>query len=154
MNTWKNFSCFIYSIFWLNISIHRSLKKSQELCFMEKEMATHSIILAWDIPHMEEPGGLQSISCKDSDMADQLMLLQCLRSIMNIIPELLEWVTGGAGIFLSQGSRGLLVLSDIHSSVCFEAFSCASVCFSFMCHLSRSLSMNCGLWKYNACFPP
>ena len=24
--------------------------KSQELCFMEKEMATHSSILAWEIP--------------------------------------------------------------------------------------------------------
>ena len=28
---------------------------------MEKEMATHSIILAWKIPGIEEPGGLQSI---------------------------------------------------------------------------------------------
>ena len=28
---------------------------------LEKEMATHSSILAWKIPWMEEPGGLQSI---------------------------------------------------------------------------------------------
>ena len=28
---------------------------------LEKEMATHSSILAWDIPWTEEPGGLQSI---------------------------------------------------------------------------------------------
>ena len=27
---------------------------------LEKEMATHSSILAWKIPWMEEPGGLQS----------------------------------------------------------------------------------------------
>ena len=27
---------------------------------LEKEMATHSIILAWEIPWTEEPGGLQS----------------------------------------------------------------------------------------------
>ena len=27
---------------------------------LEKEMATHSNILAWRIPWMEEPGGLQS----------------------------------------------------------------------------------------------
>ena len=26
---------------------------------LEKEMATHSSILAWKIPWMEEPGGLQ-----------------------------------------------------------------------------------------------
>ena len=28
---------------------------------MEKEMATHSSILAWEIPCTEEPGGLQSM---------------------------------------------------------------------------------------------
>ena len=28
---------------------------------LEKEMATHSSILAWKIPWIEEPGGLQSI---------------------------------------------------------------------------------------------
>ena len=28
---------------------------------LEKEMATHSSILAWEIPWMEDPGGLQSI---------------------------------------------------------------------------------------------
>ena len=28
---------------------------------LEKEMATHSSILAWEIPWAEEPGGLQSM---------------------------------------------------------------------------------------------
>ena len=28
---------------------------------LEKEMATHSSILAWKIPRSEEPGGLQSV---------------------------------------------------------------------------------------------
>ena len=28
---------------------------------LEKKMATHSSILAWKIPWMEEPGGLQSM---------------------------------------------------------------------------------------------
>ena len=28
---------------------------------LEKEMETHSSILAWEIPWMEEPGGLQSM---------------------------------------------------------------------------------------------
>ena len=35
----------------------RSLDQEDPL---EKEMATHPIILAWRIPWMEEPGGLQS----------------------------------------------------------------------------------------------
>ena len=34
---------------------------------LEKEMATHSTILAWRIPWTEEPGGLQSIRSQESD---------------------------------------------------------------------------------------
>ena len=34
---------------------------------LEEEMATHSSILAWEIPWTEEPGGLQSMSLKESD---------------------------------------------------------------------------------------
>ena len=36
----------------------RSLDRQDPL---EKEMATHSSILAWKIPWTEEPGGLQSM---------------------------------------------------------------------------------------------
>ena len=32
----------------------------------EKEMATHSSILAWEIPWTEEPGGLQSMGSQRS----------------------------------------------------------------------------------------
>ena len=36
---------------------------------LEKEMATHSSILPWEIPWTEEPGGLQSIGVmKEPDM--------------------------------------------------------------------------------------
>ena len=31
---------------------------------LEKEMATHSSILAWEIPRTEEPGRLQSVGLK------------------------------------------------------------------------------------------
>ena len=33
---------------------------------LEKEMATHSSILAWEIPWTEEPGGLQSTGLQKS----------------------------------------------------------------------------------------
>ena len=33
----------------------------------EKEMATHSSILAWRIPQTEEPGGLQSMGSQALD---------------------------------------------------------------------------------------
>ena len=35
---------------------------------LEKEMATHSSILAWKIPRTEEPGRLQSMEVTESDM--------------------------------------------------------------------------------------
>ena len=35
---------------------------------LEKEMETHSSILAWEILWTEEPGGLQSMGSKESDM--------------------------------------------------------------------------------------
>ena len=34
---------------------------------LEKEMAAHSSILAWEIPCTEEPGGLQSMRLEESD---------------------------------------------------------------------------------------
>ena len=36
----------------------------------EEGLATHSSILAWKIPRTEEPGGLQSIRCKELDVTE------------------------------------------------------------------------------------
>ena len=41
----------------------RSLGRENPL---EKEMATHSSILAWEIPRTEEPGGLQTMGSQKS----------------------------------------------------------------------------------------
>ena len=34
---------------------------------LEKEMATHSSILVWEIPWTEEPGGLQTMGLQEAD---------------------------------------------------------------------------------------
>ena len=39
---------------------------------LQKEMATHSSVLAWRIPWTEEPGGLQSMGSQESDTTKQL----------------------------------------------------------------------------------
>ena len=39
---------------------------------LEKEMATHSSILAWRIPWTEEPGGLESTGRKELDTTKRL----------------------------------------------------------------------------------
>ena len=36
----------------------------------EKGMATHSSILAWEIPWTEEPGGLQSMGFQESETTE------------------------------------------------------------------------------------
>ena len=50
----------------------RSLGREDPL---EKQMATHSSILAWRIPWTEEPGGLHSRGRKESDTTEQLSSL-------------------------------------------------------------------------------
>ena len=37
---------------------------------LEKEMATHVSILAWEIPWTEEPTGLQSMGLQELDMTE------------------------------------------------------------------------------------
>ena len=37
---------------------------------LEKEMATHSSVLAWRIPGTGEPGGLPSMGCTELDMTE------------------------------------------------------------------------------------
>ena len=47
----------------------------------EKALVTHSSTLAWKIPQTEEPGRLQSMGLKKSDMAERLhfhFLLSCI----------------------------------------------------------------------------
>ena len=39
---------------------------------LEKEMATHSSVLAWRIPWAGEPGGLLSMGSQESDTTEQL----------------------------------------------------------------------------------
>ena len=38
---------------------------------LEKEMATHSSILAWEIPWTETPGGLKSMGLRELDVTKQ-----------------------------------------------------------------------------------
>ena len=39
---------------------------------LEKEMVTHSSVLAGEIPQMEEPGRLQSTELQESNMTERL----------------------------------------------------------------------------------
>ena len=56
----------------------RSLGREDPL---EKEMATHSRILAWRIPWTEELGGLQSMDGKELDTTERLHF-HCIHSFV------------------------------------------------------------------------
>ena len=47
---------------------------------LEKEMATHSSILAWEIPWREEPGGIQSKGLQKLDITWRLNSNNCIFS--------------------------------------------------------------------------
>ena len=47
---------------------------------LEKEMATHSSILAWRVPWTEEPGGLQSTGRKEWDTTELHVHFHTLRT--------------------------------------------------------------------------
>ena len=51
---------------------------------LEKEMATHSSILAWKIPWAEKPGGLQSMGSKRVGTTEQLTLTYLLGKLFII----------------------------------------------------------------------
>ena len=55
---------------------------------LEKEMATHSSILAWEIPWAEEPGALQSVASQSwtrlTDQACTQMLNTCC--VAEVVP--------------------------------------------------------------------
>ena len=53
---------------------------------LEKEMATHSSILAWSIPWAEEPGGLQSVGLQESDTTEWAHSAACIMRLKSGSP--------------------------------------------------------------------
>ena len=77
---------------------------------LEKEMATHSSILAWEIPWMEEPGGLQSTGSQrvGHDWATSLSFFHVSMSHVNIKP----WRFSALSIFISKSKLTEWYASD------------------------------------------
>ena len=52
----------------------------KELRILEKEMATHSSILAWRIPWTEEPGGLQFMASQrtEHNLVNNTLINSCI----------------------------------------------------------------------------
>ena len=61
-------------------------------------MATHSIILAWEIPWTEEPGGLQSMGLHDTFISSHLQFLSSVSYNFQSTGILPPWLTIFLGI--------------------------------------------------------
>ena len=73
---------------------------------LEKEMATHSSILAWRIPWTEEPGGLQSMGSQLSDFTFTFHF-HALEKEMATHSSILAWRIPETGEPGGPGSMGL-----------------------------------------------
>ena len=73
-------------------------------------MANHSSILAWKIPWTEEPGGLQSMGCRELGRTEQLTL----RNKENILPIL----------YVVEPSPLKKLTKKIATNLTFKTFNC------------------------------
>ena len=73
---------------------------------LEKEMATHSSILAWRIPWTEEPGRIQSMGSQESDMSEQLNHHHFSRFLKNLVNQ--SYLDTPADSWESQRKKDLI----------------------------------------------
>ena len=61
---------------------------------LEKEKATHSSILAWEIPWTEEPDGLQSVGSQrvGHDWATDTFIFSFAKNVVKILPYLFSFL--------------------------------------------------------------
>ena len=75
--------------------------------FPGEEMATHSSILAWEIPWIEEPGGLQSMG---SQRVRQVLVTKQQQDVCRLYANTMPFYTGDLdihGIWYPWGSPGI-----------------------------------------------
>ena len=70
---------------YIQLEYYSTIKSNKLLIHAEKEMATHSSILAWRILWTEEPGGLLSIESDTTEMTQQQQQLDTCNNQMGIM---------------------------------------------------------------------
>ena len=83
-------------------------KEIEEAIEWKKVMAPHSSTLAWKIPWTEEPGRLQSMGGKESDMTEQFHFHFLLFTFMHWRRKWQPTPVFLPGILESQGQEGLV----------------------------------------------
>ena len=110
---------------------------------LEKEMATHSGILAWPLPWTEEPGGLQSIELQRVDTTERLnnnnnssntWKTSFIRNISSslLVPFLPISVPPALGVVPASCSCCFYAALELWSSECGPQSSSISICWELV----------------------
>ena len=125
---------------------------------LEKEMATHSSVLAWRIPWMEEPGGLQSTGSQrvGHDWATSLHLIYGTRILNSLDPW--QWVQGNTHIpLISRSIAGVNALMLRHMGSSRGSLSLSPSPFSFLSLFlfpTQLLKPHCLTSRFSGCIFP
>ena len=86
---------------------------------LEKEMATHSSVLAWRIPGTGEPRGLPSLGSHrvGHDWSNLAAAAACISQILSKLYTMTTTLINGESIYCSLANSGLLFLCPWHSEL-------------------------------------
>ena len=97
---------------------------------LEKEMATHSSILAWKVPRMEEPGRHSPCGGKESNPTEQLHWF-----VIAFLPRskrlLILWLQSPSAVILEPKKIKSLTVSTVCPSICREVTELEAMIFIF-----------------------
>ena len=116
---------------------------------LQKEMATHSSILAWRIPQMEKPGRLHPRGCKESDTTKPLLFLSVGKGRVNTaLPHTLTPGHSPTPCRARDPKAGVtwsFKAMEIRQKA--QSASCFSLCFTMCFHCREVVSSQLGLPK-------
>ena len=125
-------------------SVHNLGISFPKKTFSEKAMATHSSTLAWKIPWMEEPGGLQSMGSlrvgHDWDTSFSLFTFMHWRRKWQPTPVFLAWRIPGTGSLMGCHLQGCRVGHD------WSDLAAAAVCLLYQTENSMKARNLVDVW--------
>ena len=108
---------------------------------LEKEMATHSSVLAWRIPGSGEPGGLPFMGSHvygvGQDWSDLAAAAAAARLVIAFLPRskhlLISWLWSPSAVILEPPKIKSLIVSIVSPSICHEVMGLDAMIFVFEC---------------------
>ena len=110
---------------------------------LEKEMATHSSILAWRIPGTEEPGGLVSLGLPRVGHDWSNLVAAAAMFVIACLPRskclLISWLQSPSAVILEPPKIKFLTVSIVSPSICHELMGLDAMILVFECWVLSQL---------------